>query len=282
MIMVPFEYQQFINTLTEAVQVGDVPVGRIDDAVRRILTVKHELGLFQRKIAGEPSIEVVGSNEHRQLAREAVRKSLVLLKNEQNALPIAKDTAQIILAGAAADNIGLQCGGWTIEWQGSPGDITPGTTLLQAMRHTVSAETTVHFHESGHFPDNLEADVGIVCLHEPPYAEGVGDRSDLSLNGEEISLIERVRTRCRRLIVIIFSGRPLIITEQLPLADAWIAAWLPGTEGHGIADILFGDYRPTGRLPYTWPRSIDQIPFSFDQMATGNIAPLFPFGFGQN
>ena len=282
MIMVPFEYQRFITILTEAVQAGDVPLARINDAVRRILTVKHELGLFQRKIAGEPSIDVVGANEHRQLAREAVRKSLVLLKNEQNVLPIAKDTVQIVLAGAAGNDVGLQCGGWTIEWQGAAGDITPGTTLLQAIRQTVTAETTIHFHESGRFPESLEADVGIVCLHESPYAEGVGDRADLGLNDEEISLIERVRARCRQLVVIIFSGRPLIITEQLPLADAWVAAWLPGTEGQGIADILFGDYRPAGRLPYTWPRSMNHLPFSYDQMATGNIAPLFPFGFGHN
>jgi beta-glucosidase len=280
MIMVPFEYQRFIDTLTDAVHSGDVPLERIDDAVRRILTVKYELGLFQNNIEDEPKIDIVGSDKHRQLAWEAVRKSLVLLKNERHMLPIAKDTAHIVVAGAAADSIGLQCGGWTIEWLGGAGDITPGTTLLQAIRQTVSAETTIHFQQTGHLPESIDADVGIVCLHEPPYAEGVGDRADLNLDAEEISLIERVRDRCRRLVAIIFSGRPLIISEQLPMVDAWIAAWLPGTEGQGIADVLFGDYRPAGKLSYTWPRSLDQIPFCIDQMATGDNAPLFPFGFG--
>ncbi|HSG17029.1 MAG TPA: glycoside hydrolase family 3 N-terminal domain-containing protein [Anaerolineae bacterium] len=276
MIMVPFEYQRFIDTLTEAVQSGDVPLERIDDAVRRILTAKYELGLFQNNIEDEPKIDIVGSDEHRQLAREAVRKSLVLLKNDGSTLPIAKNTAQIIIAGAAADSIGLQCGGWTIEWLGGTDKITQGTTLLQAIRQTVSAETTIHFEKSGRFPESIEAEVGIVCLHEPPYAEGVGDRADLRLNNEEIGLLERVRARCRRLVVIIFSGRPLIITKQLPVADAWIAAWLPGTEGQGLADVLFGDVPFGGKLPYTWPRDMDQIPL-------GNIGeddPLFPLGFG--
>jgi beta-glucosidase len=282
MIMVPFKYQRFITTLTEAVRAGEVSLERIDDAVRRILTVKYELGLFHRKIADEPRIDVVGSSEHRQLAREAVRKSLVLLKNERNTLPVAQDTAQIVVAGPAADSIGLQCGGWTVEWLGGTDNITHGTTLLQAIRSTASADTTIHFEESGRYSADLEADVGIVCLHEPPYAEGVGDRADLNLSDEEISLIERVRACCRRIVVIIFSGRPLIITEQLPRADAWIAAWLPGTEGQGIADVLFGDQPFTGKLPYTWPRSMDHLPFIFDEMEAGDIAPLFPFGFGLN
>jgi beta-glucosidase len=281
MIMVPFKYQRFMATLTEAVEAGDVTLARIDDAVRRILTVKNELGLFERKHIDEPGIDVVGSSEHRQLAREAVRKSVVLLKNENNALPIAKETAQIILAGPAADSIGLQCGGWTIEWLGGADNITKGTTLLQAVRQTVSAETAVRFDESGCFSAGIMADIGIVCLHEPPYAEGVGDRADLNLNQEEIGLIGRARARCQRLVVIIFSGRPLIITEQLSMADAWIAAWLPGTEGHGIADVLFGDRCPSGKLPYTWPRSMDQVQRrSASHEALNSNKPLFPLGHG--
>jgi beta-glucosidase len=281
MIMVPFEYERFITTLTEAVQLGDVPLERIDDAVRRILATKFELGLFERKTNDEPRIDVVGSTEHRQLAREAVRKSLVLLKNERNTLPIAKDTSQIIVAGAAGNNIGLQCGGWTIEWLGGDGPITEGTTLVQAMRHTVSSGTSIHYQETGDFPDNIVADVGIVCLHEPPYAEGVGDRADLRLSKEEIDLLGRVRARCHRLAVIIFSGRPLIITEQLPLADAWVAAWLPGTEGQGIADILFGDYRPTGKLPYTWYASMKQFQMNKNELSSvKDEGSLFPFDYG--
>lgn len=280
MIMVPMNYERFIATMRQAVTNGDISMERIDDAVDRILTVKFELGLFQRTAENEPPVEIVGTDKHRQLAREAVRKSLVLLKNENRTLPVAKDTPNIIVAGAAADNIGLQCGGWTIEWLGGTGEITKGTTLLQAIRQTVTAETNIHFQESGHFSTSLMAEVGIVCLHEPPYAEGVGDRADLSLSGDEIQLIESVRIHCRNLVVILFSGRPLIITDQLPLADAWVAAWLPGTEGQGIADVLFGDYSATGKLPYTWPQSADQLPLNINRMSNSNLEPLFPIGFG--
>lgn len=280
MIMVPFEYQRFITTLKRAVEAGEVPIRRIDDAVRRILTVKAELGLFQRTAEKEPPLTVVGSAEHRRLAREAVRKSLVLLKNQNDTLPLSRDAAHILVGGTAADNVGLQCGGWTIEWLGGTGHITPGVTILQAIRQAVPAGTKVDFSPTGQFPGETMADVGIVCLHEPLYAEGVGDRADLSLSQEEVSLLERVRVQCQRLVVVLISGRPLVITQQLPLAEAWIAAWLPGTEGQGIADVLFGDYRPTGRLPYAWPRSMDQLRSAHGSTTAGDEGPLFPYGFG--
>jgi beta-glucosidase len=283
MIMVPFNYQRFISTLEQAVDRGDVPIDRIIDAVGRIMTVKYELGLFNRRIDNEPNLDMMGSTDHRHLAREAVRKSLVLLKNDQNTIPLDRSTGNIIVAGPAGENVGLQCGGWTIEWQGGNGDITPGTTLIEAIRKTVSPGTTIHYDPHGNFPDLDRVDVGIVCIHEPPYAEGVGDRADLSLSVEETDLIERVRSLCNRLLVIIFSGRPLIITRQLPLAEAWIAAWLPGTEAQGITDVLFGDHSPVGKLPYTWPESMTQIPlgsFEFVNDGTDNSTPLFPFGFG--
>jgi beta-glucosidase len=281
MIMVPFEYQPFMDNLEKAVQAGDVSIQRIDDAVGRILSVKEELGLFARKPDDEPRPECLGNVEHRQLAQEAVRKSLVLLKNEYDTLPIAKDMARIAVVGPAGDDIGLQCGGWTIEWLGGTGDITLGTSLLTAIRNTVSPATSVHFDPQGDFPGQASFDLGIVCLHEIPYAEGVGDRADLNLNAEEISLLAKVRSRCRRLVVIILSGRPLIITRQLPLADAVVAAWLPGTEGQGIADVLFGDYPFTGKLPYSWPRAMDQVPFDFPNIPSeGCAAPLFPYGYG--
>ncbi|MDX1601356.1 MAG: glycoside hydrolase family 3 N-terminal domain-containing protein, partial [Anaerolineales bacterium] len=280
MIMVPFDYQRFIATLKKAVEAGDVPLKRVDDAVRRILTVKAELGLFQRKAEEEPPPTILGSDEHRRLAREAVRKSLVLLKNQDRTLPLAKDVDHVIVAGAAADSVGLQCGGWTIEWLGDTDDVMPGMSILDSVRRTVSAETKIDFSPTGEFCEESVADVGIVCLHEPPYAEGVGDRDDLRLTAEEVSLLERVRARCRRSVVIIISGRPLVISEQLPLAEVWLAAWLPGTEGQGITDVLFGDYRPGGKLPYTWPRSNDQLPSNIGRTAAGDSAPLFPFGFG--
>lgn len=280
MIMVPFEYERFISALTSAVEAGDVSLARVDDAVRRILTVKAELGLFHRKAEEEPQPAVLGTGEHRRLAREAVRKSSVLLQNRNHTLPLAKDIPHILVAGAAADSVGLQCGGWTIEWLGGDGPITPGITLLESMRQTTSAATTITFDPAGHFSAETEADVGVVCLHEPPYAEGVGDRADLRLNEEEVDLLKRVRARCRRLVVIIYSGRPLLITAQLPLADAWVAAWLPGTEGQGVADVLFGDFPFCGKLPYTWPRSSDHLPPGSDASIGADKTPLFPIGFG--
>lgn len=280
MIMVPFNYLRFIENLKRAIDHGDVPASRIDDAVRRILTVKFELGLFDRKFAEESGLENLGSEDHRLLAREAVRKSLVLLKNDHHTIPLDKSVPQIILAGTAADNIGIQCGGWTIEWQGCAGDITPGTSLLEAVQQAVSMETIVQYDEMGFFADDIQAEVGIVCMHEIPYAEGVGDRAELTLNVEDVNLLKRVRNRCQKLLVIIFSGRPLIITEQLPLADTWLAAWLPGTEAQGITDVIFGDYPPVGRLPYEWPRSGSGPNQIFEPTGTGDIAPLFPVGYG--
>jgi beta-glucosidase len=280
MVMVPFQYQRFIGALKLAVERGDVAEERINDAVRRILTVKFALGLFERKFDDEPPLDILGSEQHRLLAREAVRKSLVVLKNDKKTLPIEKDIPRIILAGPAADDIGLQCGGWTITWQGGQGNITPGTSLLQAIKQTVSAKTNVCFEQAGIFGGETPAEVGIVCLHEPPYAEGLGDRADLSLNEADIELIRRVRLNCQRLVVIIFSGRPLIITRQLPLADTWVAAWLPGTEGLGITDVLFGDYSPSGRLPYKWPRTGAPADDQFGLMKSGDMDVLFPAGYG--
>lgn len=280
MVMVPYDYRGFISSLTEAVGKGDVPMARIDDAVRRILTVKFELGLFEQPLAAAGSLGVVGADEHRELAREAVRKSLVLLKNDGQALPLAKEEPRILVAGQAADDIGIQCGGWTIEWQGKEGRITPGTTILEAIRRTAAA-AEVLYSPSGEFEEAVRAGVGIAVVGERPYAEGLGDRADLALGQRDIAAIERLRQRCDRLVVILISGRPMIISGPLAGAEALVAAWLPGSEGQGVADMLFGDYAFSGKLPYTWPRSMDQLPFDFAHLpAEGCAAPLYPYGYG--
>ncbi len=288
MNMVPTQYDQFIYALSKAVENGDVPMERIDNAVRRILRVKFQLGLFEHPFADETLLEYVGSAEHRDLAREAVSASLVLLKNDNQALPISKDAATIFVAGYAGDDVGLQCGGWTIEWQGASGHITPGTTILDGIEATVSEDPFVQFNRFGKFErvtdengDPLVADVGIAVVGEDPYAEGVGDRADLSLSETDLNVIERTRDQSEILVIILISGRPMIITEQLSQADAFIAAWLPGTEGQGVSDALFGDMPFTGKLPYTWPRWMSQIPFDFANLpAEGCDAPLFPYGYG--
>ncbi len=279
MNMVPYNYKRYINTLTEAVESGDVSEARIDDAVRRILTVKFKLGLFERPTSDPALLDVVGSEEHRALAREAVAKSLVLLKNDDGVLPLSKETLLINVAGVGADDIGMQSGGWTIEWQGKMGDITPGTTILEAIQATVSENTTVAYDPYGRFDET--GDVCVAVIGEEPYAEGRGDRADLSLSVNDKRMLERLPNQCESTVLVLLSGRPMIITDALEQSDAFIAAWLPGTEGQGIADVLFGDVPFTGRLSFTWPRTNDQLPFDFETLPTeGCAAPLFPFGYG--
>lgn len=283
MNMVPFDFKKFIHTLTTAVESGAVPIERIDDAVRRILRVKTEMGLFERPYADPALLPQVGCAEHRQLAREAVAQSAVLLKNEEALLPLSKDTRVIFVAGEA-NNIGLQSGGWTIEWQGKNGPITRGETLLEAMKANPSSDSAIVFDRFGHFDDQrtkdgqpIEADVAVVVIAEPPYAEGKGDRVDLTLPKTDRELIARVKARAKRVIILLYSGRPLIITEEIAQADAFVAAFWPGSEAAGLSDLLFGDKPFTGTLSYTWPRSMQQIPL---KAAIQSGDPLFPFGFG--
>ena len=279
MNMVPQNYEQFINTLTSAVARGDVTQARIDDAVARILRVKFEMGLFDAPLP-PPDITLVGAADHRAVAREAVRRSLVLLQNDNAALPIDRvATPLLFVAGAAAADAGTQAGGWTIDWQGVPGkDITGATTLLDGIRAVAGEGVTVEYERDGEFDGDATAPVGIVVLAEKPYAEGVGDSADLALSAGDVALIERVSARSQRTVVVLLSGRPLIITDTLPLADAWVAAWLPGSEGAGVADVLFGDYPFSGTLPVSWPRSVDQLPLP--ALLADPAGPLFPRGFG--
>jgi beta-glucosidase len=212
------------------------------------------------------------------VAREAVRKSLVLLKNEHQILPISKQLARVHVAGKSADNIGNQCGGWTIRWQGQSGNVTPGgTTILEAVRATVSPKTEVTYSLDGSGAEG--AALGIVVVGEKPYAEGVGDRSDLSLDEEDLNAIVNVKRAGIPVVVLLISGRPMIIEKALPQADAFVVAFLPGTEGQGIADVLFGDYEPTGKLSFSWPKSMDQLPLNINGPKE-TYDPLFPFGYG--
>jgi beta-glucosidase len=280
MNMVPTDYMTFISVMKQAVDKKDISEERIDDAVRRILRIKFALGLFKHPYPDPTFIQTVRSDSHVAIARQAVQESLVLLKNDNAALPIAKDTPKIYVAGQGADDIGMMCGGWTISWQGQTGSIDIGTTILNGIKAIVSPDTTVEYDKYGNFTD--KADVGIVAVGETPYAEGEGDKADLNLSAADVAVINNVRPLVDKLIVVIISGRPLVITDQFQSADAWVAAWLPGTEGEGVADVLFGDYPFTGKLPYSWPRSNDQLPINEnnDVGKTSCDAPLFPFGYG--
>jgi beta-glucosidase len=273
MVMVPFEYERFIRAVEKGVETGVIPESRIDDACRRILQVKAALGLFDHPFGDKALLPRVGCDAHRAVAREAVSKSQVLLKNEGAALPLSPQITRLLIAGAAADDIGLQCGGWTIEWQGGRGAVTPGTTLLQGITETLASGASVAYRPDGDFVDE-RGEVGIVVLSEPPYCEGEGDRYDLTLLPEEVELVRRVRRHCDRLILVIYSGRPLIIGDVLDSCDAIVASWLPGTEAQGIADVLFGKLPFTGRLPYEWPETMEQVG------SPNGHAPLFALSFG--
>jgi beta-glucosidase len=276
MFMVPYRHREFYTTLRSLVQTGEVPMSRIDDAVRRILRVKFAAGLLDRSPLTDPTFKArFGSVGHREVAREVVRQSVVLLKNQGAMLPLTKTLGRIHISGKSADNIGNQCGGWTIEWQGRSGDITPGTTILEAVRQSVSPATNVSFSADGSGASG--ADVGIVVIGETPYAEGPGDDADLSLEAQDVAVVDRMRQAGVPVIVVLISGRPLVLDAILGKVEAVLAAWLPGTEAQGVADVIFEDFRPTGKLPCSWPRSMSQIPIN---VGDGAYDPLFPYGFG--
>jgi len=268
-------YDDFIRLAIESVKEGSIPMERIDDAVSRILKIKKKLGLFDKPIKAPKNTDVVGSKKHRDLARKSVRKSLVLLKNKGDILPLNKDSGKITLVGEHADNIGYQSGGWTIHWQGGSGDITPGTTILDAFKSAVADSNSIHYSKYGE--NLLNPDVVVVAVGEKPYSEGVGDRESLHLSDEDIKLLKKVKNSNLPYVVVLISGRPMIINEALAESDAFVAAWLPGTEGEGISDVIFGDYNFTGRLSMTWPKSMKQIPINYGD---SNYDPLFQFGFG--
>ena len=280
MIMIPNgpgkanNYVEFIRDLKSLVADGKVPPSRIDDAVRRILQVKFQLGLFESTATDPQLTASVGSPAHHAVARECVRESLVLLKNENHLLPLSKKIKRLAVVGAAADDLGMQCGGWTIDWQGRKGEVTHGgTTILAAIRQAVLPGTQITFS-----PDASElkkSDAIIAVIGESPYAETKGDRKDLNLSAADAALIAKARASGAPVVTILFSGRPLVLNSALADSDAFVAAWLPGTEGLGVTDVLFGDYKFTGKLPRLWPAD-GALAVSTDM----SESPLFPFGYG--
>ncbi|XP_065847174.1 uncharacterized protein [Euphorbia lathyris] len=284
MIMVPYNYTEFIGGVTKLVNEKVIPMSRIDDAVTRILRVKFTMGLFENPMPDESLEDKLGCKEHREIAREAVRKSLVLLRNFEApgspaVLPLSKKGQNILVAGTHANNLGYQCGGWTIQWQGLVGNnLTQGTTILDAIKATVDPSSKVVFKENPTKEElkNDPSDVAIVVVGEAPYAEFFGDNLNLTLSNQSISTIKNVceDTEC---VVVLIGGRPLVIDKYLEDMDSLVAAWLPGTEGQGVADVLFGDYGFTGKLARTWFKSVDQLPMN---VGDTKYDPLFPFGFG--
>jgi beta-glucosidase len=290
MFMEPFSAKQFEDLLLAEVTAGRVSQARIDDAVARILRKKFELGLFEQPYASADRLDQVGSPAHRAIAREAVAESQVLLKNSSNLLPL-RPNAKVYVAGRNADNIGNQAGGWTIQWQGvSEEDLVPGTTILEGIRE-VAPEAAITYSADASAPIS-NAEVGVVVVGETPYAEGYGDiggpecgwcsepqheEKSLSLQPADKAVIDKVCGAVSKCVVVVVSGRPQVVTDQLGEIDALVASWLPGTEGAGVADVLFGKLPFSGRLSMTWPRTEAQVPIN---VGDATYQPLYPFGWG--
>jgi beta-glucosidase len=293
LMMEPNAYQSFITTLLDEVGAGRVPMSRIDDAVRRILTKKFELGLFEHPFTDRTNIDQIGSAAHHRVARRAAAESQVLLKNERRTLPLSRN-ARVYVAGSNADNIGNQAGGWTLTWQGGSTNVIPGTTILDGIRR-LARPGRVTYSMDASFPIGRNS-VGIVVVGETPYAEGFGDVfgprwafdpgdnnvprpvKDMQLSAADKAAVDKVCAATRKCAVVIVSGRPLIVDPaQLDEIDALVAAWLPGSEGTGVADPLYGRRPYTGKLPMTWPRTLAQEPIN---VGDANYDPLYPYGYG--
>lgn len=291
MVMVPTDWKNFLGNTLDQVRAEKIPQSRIDDAVTRILRVKLRAGLFER---GRPSSrplankrEVVGAPEHRALARQAVRESLVLLKNEGGLLPL-RCKSRVLVAGDGADNIPKQTGGWTVTWQGTENantDFPGATSIYQGISRAVAAgggKTSLG-------ADGLQSarpDVAVVVFGEDPYAEWFGDLRSIDYRGAggpELALLQQLRQAAVPSVCVFLTGRPLWIEPELAACDAFVVAWLPGTEGAGIADVLFRkangkvNYDFTGKLSFSWPRTAAQTALNRNDPG---YDPLFPYGFG--
>jgi len=287
MIMVPTNWKTFIGNTVAQVQAGDIPEARIDDAVSRILRVKLRAGMFEK---GRPSArpltnktELLGAAEHRAVARQAVQESLVLLKNRNGLLPLRRD-AKILVAGPGADNIAQQSGGWTISWQGDGNtnrDFPGGTSVFAGIK-AIAANATLSV--DGSYTD--KPDVAVIVFGESPYAEYQGNVKSIDYQGSagtDVALLRKLKNDGIPVVAIFLSGRPLWVNPELNASDAFVAAWLPGTEGGGIADVIFRsatgevDHDFRGRLSYSWPRSVEQVALNRNDP---DYNPLFAYGFG--
>jgi beta-glucosidase len=283
MFMLVKSWKGALAEMIRLAEAGEVPMARIDDAVTRILRLKLRLGVFDRPFSSATCADAMGSREHRDLARQAVRESLVLLKNEGGVLPLSR-TRKVVVVGSHADNVAYQSGGWTKKWQGAHEDlyghaertVAGATSIIDGIRQVIGEEYVVDAGADG-FSDT--ADTVIVVVGETPYAEGVGDRAaeQLVLDEEQRELIARYHDAGKRVVTVLVSGRPLLVAEQVEQSAAFVAAWLPGSEGRGVAEVLFGDYGFKGKLGFSWPRAAEQIPIN---VGDPDYDPLFEYGFG--
>lgn len=290
--MVPTDaWKPLYYNLIDQVKSGAIPMTRIDDAVTRILRVKVRAGLFEkpspamRPFSGRT--ELIGQQSHRDIAKQAVRESLVLLKNKQQLLPL-RPSLNVLVAGDAADNIGKQSGGWTITWQGTNNtneDFPGGSSIYDGIKNQVEKTGgSVVLDVKGEYSN--KPDVAIVVFGEEPYAEGHGDREHLDYQRgtkTDLAMLKRLKADNIPVVSIFISGRPMWMNAELNASDAFVAAWLPGSEGSAIAEVLFTDtngkvqYDMTGKLSFSWPASSTQATVNYGDE---QYAPLLPFGFG--
>ncbi|MBT8394376.1 MAG: glycoside hydrolase family 3 C-terminal domain-containing protein, partial [Bacteroidia bacterium] len=268
--------------LRDGVKNGSVSENRLNDAVRRILRQKLRLGLFKNPFPDSTLIKDIGSPAHRNKARQAVIESLVLLKNENKALPLNKNLSKIVVVGEHADNTGLQSGGWTVEWQGVHRNYEGATSILEGIKNI--AEGEVVYDQLG-TREYYDADTAIIVVGETPYAEYFGDingetKYKLELSKKHQDYIKKYSEKVSNIIVILVSGRPLVVTKQIEQSDAFIAAWLPGSEGDGIAQVIFGEYNFKGKLPHSWPKSVKDFGKYGPNFWDSSVEPLFKFGYG--
>lgn len=307
MFMLPEHWKPFSEYLHEHIRLGTVPISRIDDAVTRILSVKLAIGLFELPKPSDRHLAKtveIGNEQHQQLALTAVHKSQVLLKNQNTTLPLSKD-ARVLVCGKNAHNIGHQCGGFTVDWQGFSGneELTHASSIFQGIQqHSSDCKKLTDKEVSTANPSDY--DVAVVVIGEKPYAEGMGDIRDnknsiietgsmisgslnvtepygvaynlSSLHPEDLKLIKTLKAKDLPVVTLLVSGRPLLINEELAASDAFVACWLPGSQGKGVADVLFGDQPFSGKLRFTWPKAV--LP-DVDNHQT-EYDPLFPIGYG--
>ena len=278
------DLNDFQEGLKKAVQEKIVSIERIDDAVRRILRQKFRLGLFEKPFPDTTLISKIGIKKHREIAKKAVRESLVLLKNDNQVLPISKEIKKIVVVGEHANNAGLQSGGWTVNWQGSTENYKGATTILEGIKK--QAKGTVLYDKTA-TENHFDADLAIIVVGEIPYAEFFGDighesnQLRLNLTEDHQQYIKTYTEKGIKTLVVLISGRPLVVTNEINKSNAFVAAWLPGSEGEGIAEVLFGDYNFKGKLPHSWPKKLNDYEYKYGpNFWDKTLKPLYEFGFG--
>ena len=285
MFMVPENWKALYKNTVKQVKDGEISIERLDDAVKRILTVKQQLGMFEGRVPNQTKYSEVGLQKNREIARRAVRESLVLIKNNNAVLPI-KDQQKILVIGDSADSLKIQTGGWTLDWQGANNtnsDFPGSVTFLQALKEYENLEIT-HKNSLSNLDLNKNYDLVIVAYGEEPYAEGIGDRKNLFYrDSKTLNTLKRLKRNGNKVVSIFFTGRPLWTNEFINLSDAFVVAWLPGTESRGMTDVLVANedgsvnYDFQGKLPFSWPSDPNQSTIAFYDPASNSE---FDYGYG--